>query len=163
MLSLLPCTQKDTDSNLAAKLFGTKYLLIICYSFCDCITILFWGSRWHSRRRRHRRSNEVIPSMDRREGALSKLFTQTRSKRFIRKFNNLEFATAGAALLPVPGMLIGLSLGLSIKIALFFCSIAGGFGWLHFLKIWHLPTHSFDCFYSSGIDGRQILLPLYKC
>ena len=38
----------------------------------------------------------------------------------------------GAALLPVPGMLIGLSLGLSIKMALFFCSIAGGFGWLHF-------------------------------
>jgi len=47
----------------------------------------------------------------------------------------------GAALLPVPGMLIGLSLGLSIKMALFFCSIAGGFGWLHFLKRFGICQH----------------------
>lgn len=40
----------------------------------------------------------------------------------------------GAAMLPVPGLLMGLSLGLSIKIALFFCSIAGGWGWLYLLR-----------------------------
>ena len=47
---------------------------------------------------------------------------------------NWSLRPPGAALLSVPGMLIGLSLGHSIKLGLFVCSIAGGFGWLHLLR-----------------------------
>ena len=36
----------------------------------------------------------------------------------------------GASLLPLPGMLLGMSVGNSIQIALFICSIVGGTGWL---------------------------------
>ena len=47
---------------------------------------------------------------------------------------NWSLRPPGAALLPVPGMLIGLSLGDSIQFALFICSIAGGIGWLYLFK-----------------------------
>ena len=40
----------------------------------------------------------------------------------------------GAAILPVPGLLMGLSLGLSVQTALFLCSIAGGLGWLYLFR-----------------------------
>ena len=51
--------------------------------------------------------------------------------------NNINWSLRppGAALLPVPGMLIGLSLGNSIQLALFTCSIAGGLGWLYLFSI----------------------------
>lgn len=48
--------------------------------------------------------------------------------------NNWSLRPPGAALLPVPGMLIGLSLGHSIQLALFTFSIAGGLGWLYLLS-----------------------------
>ena len=40
----------------------------------------------------------------------------------------------GAALLPIPGLLAGFSLGHSIQLAIFCALIAGGFGWLFFFK-----------------------------
>ena len=40
----------------------------------------------------------------------------------------------GAALLPIPGLLVGLSLGHSIQLAIFIALIAGGYGWLFLLK-----------------------------
>ena len=40
----------------------------------------------------------------------------------------------GATLLPTIGMLVGLSLGQSIKLGLFSCSIIGGFGWLSIFR-----------------------------
>ena len=51
----------------------------------------------------------------------------------------------GAALLPVPGMLIGLSIGHSIQLALFTCSITGGLGWLYL-------------FSKSGITQQVLLI-----
>lgn len=58
---------------------------------------------------------------------------------------NWSLRPPGAALLPVPGMLIGLSLGHSIQLALFTFSIAGGLGWL--------------CLFSkSGITQQVILI-----
>ena len=52
---------------------------------------------------------------------------------------NWSLRPPGAALLPVPGMLIGLSLGHSIHLALFICSIAGGLGWLYLFKKLGIP------------------------
>ena len=52
---------------------------------------------------------------------------------------NWSLRPPGAALLPVPGMLIGLSLGDSIQFALFICSIAGGIGWLYLFKKSGIP------------------------
>jgi hypothetical protein len=47
----------------------------------------------------------------------------------------------GASLLPIPGMLLGLSLGLSIKLALLVCGLMGGMGWLElFSKLKISPT-----------------------
>ena len=43
---------------------------------------------------------------------------------------NWSLRPPGAAILPAIGMLFGLSLGQSIKIGLFLCSITGGMGWL---------------------------------
>lgn len=40
----------------------------------------------------------------------------------------------GASFLPLPGLLIGLSLGASIQIGLFTCSLVGGLGWLQIFK-----------------------------
>lgn len=40
----------------------------------------------------------------------------------------------GAAMLPIPGLLLGLSLGTSIQIGLFVCTLVGGFGWLQIFK-----------------------------
>ena len=40
----------------------------------------------------------------------------------------------GAALLPIPGLLAGLSLGHSIQLAIFIALIAGGYGWLFLFK-----------------------------
>ena len=40
----------------------------------------------------------------------------------------------GAAMLPIPGLLLGLSLGTSIQIGLFVCTLFGGFGWLQIFK-----------------------------
>jgi hypothetical protein len=47
---------------------------------------------------------------------------------------NWSLRPPGASLLPIPGMLIGLSLGHSIQLALFTCSIAGGLGWLYLFR-----------------------------
>ena len=52
---------------------------------------------------------------------------------------NWSLRPPGAALLPIPGMLIGLSLGDSIQFALFLCSIAGGIGWLYLFKKSGIP------------------------
>ena len=38
------------------------------------------------------------------------------------------------SLLPVPGLLLGFSLGASIQIGLLFCGIVGGIGWLFFFE-----------------------------
>ena len=57
---------------------------------------------------------------------------------------NWSLRPPGAALLPIPGILIGLPLGHSIQLALFACSIVGGLGWLYL-------------FSKSGIT-RQVLL-----
>ena len=40
----------------------------------------------------------------------------------------------GVALLPIPGLLVGLSLGHSIQLAIFIALIAGGYGWLFLFK-----------------------------
>ena len=40
----------------------------------------------------------------------------------------------GVSLLPVPGLLLGFSLGASIQIGLLFCGIVGGIGWLFSLS-----------------------------
>ena len=40
----------------------------------------------------------------------------------------------GVSLLPIPGMLMGFSLGASIQIGLLFCGIVGGVGWLFFFE-----------------------------
>lgn len=45
----------------------------------------------------------------------------------------------GASILPIPGMLIGLSLGLSIKLALLACGLVGGWGWLKLFSILKTP------------------------
>ena len=58
---------------------------------------------------------------------------------------NWNLRPPGAALLPIPGMLIGLSLGHSIQLALFICSIAGGLGWLYL-------------FSKSGIHQQVLLI-----
>ena len=47
---------------------------------------------------------------------------------------NWNLRPPGAALLAVPGMMFGLSLGHSIQSALFACSIAGGIGWIYLLR-----------------------------
>jgi hypothetical protein len=40
----------------------------------------------------------------------------------------------GAAMLPIPGLLLGLSLGTSIQIGLFVCTLIGGLGWMQIFK-----------------------------
>jgi hypothetical protein len=45
----------------------------------------------------------------------------------------------GASILPIPGMLLGLSLGLSIKLALLACGLVGGWGWLELFSILKTP------------------------
>lgn len=47
----------------------------------------------------------------------------------------------GAAVLPVLGMVLGLSLGQSIKIALFLCSITGGLGWILLFERFNISKH----------------------
>ena len=44
----------------------------------------------------------------------------------------------GASLLPIPGMLIGLSLGQSIKLALLACGLVGGWGWLKLFSLFKI-------------------------
>jgi len=44
----------------------------------------------------------------------------------------------GASLLPIPGMLLGLSLGLSIKLALLTCGLVGGWGWLKLFNLFKI-------------------------
>lgn len=44
----------------------------------------------------------------------------------------------GASLLPIPGMLIGLSLGQSIKLALLACGLVGGWGWLKLFNMFKI-------------------------
>ena len=46
----------------------------------------------------------------------------------------------GAAILPVFGMLMGLSLGQSIKLGLFLCSVIGGVGWLIVFKRFNIDN-----------------------
>jgi len=55
---------------------------------------------------------------------------------------NWSLRPPGAAIIPVPGLLLGLSLGLSIKIALFFFAVAGGSGWLYLLKRFGICQHT---------------------
>ena len=45
----------------------------------------------------------------------------------------------GASWLPLPGLLIGLSLGSSLKVGLFLCVLSGGFGWIKFCEKLKLP------------------------
>ena len=47
---------------------------------------------------------------------------------------NWQIRSPGPSLLGIPGMLLGLSLGTSIKLGLFLCSLSGGLGWLRFFK-----------------------------
>ena len=47
----------------------------------------------------------------------------------------------GAAILPTFGMLLGLSLGQSIKLGLLFCSVTGGAGWLIVFKKFNVDKH----------------------
>jgi hypothetical protein len=47
---------------------------------------------------------------------------------------NWQIRSPGPSLLGIPGMLWGLSLGNSIKLGLFLCSLGGGLGWLRFFK-----------------------------
>ena len=44
----------------------------------------------------------------------------------------------GASLLPIPGMLVGLSLGQSIKLALLACGLVGGLGWLKLFRMFKI-------------------------
>jgi hypothetical protein len=55
---------------------------------------------------------------------------------------NWSLRPPGAAIIPVPGLLLGLSLGLSIKIALFFFAVAGGLGWLFLIKRFGICQHT---------------------
>ncbi|MBU63714.1 MAG: hypothetical protein CMI26_14570 [Opitutae bacterium] len=45
----------------------------------------------------------------------------------------------GASWLPLPGLLVGLSLGSSLKVGLLLCVLSGGFGWIKFCKKLKLP------------------------
>ena len=49
----------------------------------------------------------------------------------------------GSTLLPIVGMLLGLSLGQSIKLGLFLCSIIGGLGWLSIFRRFNVAKISF--------------------
>lgn len=44
------------------------------------------------------------------------------------------FRPPGASWLPLPGLLIGISLGSSLRIGLFLCMLSGGLGWIKFCK-----------------------------
>jgi hypothetical protein len=46
----------------------------------------------------------------------------------------------GASWLPLPGLLIGLSLGNSLRIGLILCMLIGGLGWIKFCEKLKLPT-----------------------
>ena len=53
---------------------------------------------------------------------------------------NWSLRPPGAAILPIFGMLMGLSLGHSIKIGLFLCSVIGGAGWLIVFKRFNIDN-----------------------
>ncbi len=58
----------------------------------------------------------------------------------------------GASWLPLPGLLIGLSLGSSLRVGLFLCVLSGGFGWIKFCEKLKLS--------SSGLLLLAILIGL---
>ena len=60
----------------------------------------------------------------------------------------------GAAILPTIGMLMGFSLGQSIQLGLFLCSIIGGLGWLFLFKQFKLSKSIiFICAISLGLNA----------
>lgn len=54
---------------------------------------------------------------------------------------NWSLRPPGAAILPTIGMLFGLSLGQSIKIGLFLCSITGGLGWVSLFERFNISKN----------------------
>jgi hypothetical protein len=54
--------------------------------------------------------------------------------------DNWSLRPPGAAILPLIGMLMGLSLGQSIKLGLFLCSVFGGAGWLIVFKRFNIDN-----------------------
>ena len=54
---------------------------------------------------------------------------------------NWSLRPPGAAVLPVAGLLIGLSLGQSIQLGLLSCSVIGGYGWLLLFKKFCINKH----------------------
>ena len=55
--------------------------------------------------------------------------------------SNWSLRPPGAAVLPAIGMVLGLSLGQSIKIGLFLCSITGGLGWILLFERFNISKH----------------------
>ena len=53
---------------------------------------------------------------------------------------NWSLRPPGASWLPLPGLLIGLSLGSSLRVGLFLCMLIGGFGWIKFCEELKLST-----------------------
>lgn len=53
---------------------------------------------------------------------------------------NWNLRPPGAAILPIFGMLMGLSLGQSVKLGLFLCSVIGGAGWLIVFKRFNIDN-----------------------
>ena len=54
---------------------------------------------------------------------------------------NWSLRPPGAAILPTIGMLFDLSIGQSIKLGLFLCSITGGLGWVLFFERINISKH----------------------
>tara|TARA_B110000438_G_scaffold165046_1_gene157913 strand:- start:697 stop:2628 length:1932 start_codon:yes stop_codon:yes gene_type:complete len=53
---------------------------------------------------------------------------------------NWSLRPPGASWLPLPGLLIGLSLGSSLRVGLFLCVLSGGLGWIKFCEKLKLST-----------------------
>ena len=62
------------------------------------------------------------------------IFYQNREEDLSTNQEKWSLRPPGAAILPTFGMLLGLSLGQSIKLGLLFCSVTGGAGWLIVFK-----------------------------
>ena len=112
MLSLLPCTQKDTDSNSLPNYLGQNIFSLFAILFCGFASLYsFFGGHDGIVVGEDIGGQMIIPSMDRREGALSKLSLRPDPNDLSGNSIIWNLRPPGAALLPVPGMLIGLSLG----------------------------------------------------
>ena len=66
---------------------------------------------------------------------------QNRKGVTYRLIKRIGLRPPGAAVLPVAGLLIGLSLGQSIQLGLLSCSVIGGYGWLLLFKKFCINKH----------------------